>query len=223
MQDKLRMKSPTDFRDPEEWRDYVSRTVPRDNIGYALAFGRTVLFAHFYEVRKQAFPIRFCAELSDLVSFQEPERTRALMALNDRIFADIRRLLGGAAQPISEVNTDPVDTRYLIDNLRTFLARENPYFEIWTWYAEPSEKHPSPEEFVRKSLSTAADEDVEFALLMAQLNKLICHFKDRSLAVPPNTFSRCWFLHRLCGAERNAQARAVVQELTETMDPCAFA
>ena len=226
MHDQLRMKSPTHFSDPEEWREYVSRTVPRDDIAFALAFGRTILFAHFYEVRKQAFPIRFCAELSDLVSFQEPERTRALMALNDRIFADIRRLLGGAAQPISEANTDPVDTRYLIDNLQTFLARENPYFEIWTWYAEPSEKHPdtlSPEEFARESLGTAADEDVEFALLMAQLNKLLRHLRERNLALLPHSFSRCWFLHHLHGTERNALARTVVQELTETMEPCAFA
>lgn len=227
MHDKLRMKSPTDFSDPEEWREYVRSTVPRDDIAFALAFGRTILFARFYEVRDQAFPIRFCAELSDLVSFQEPERTHALQALNDRIFADITRLTGGgAAQSIYQTSTDPVDTRHLIDDLLTFLARENPSFEIWTWYTEPSEKHPdasSQDEYVRESFGTVADEDVEFALLMAQLNKLLRCLKERNLALPPHTFSRSWFLHHVHGTERNVQARAVVQELIGMIEPCAFA
>ena len=97
MHHQLRMKSAADFTDVNEWREYIERTVPRDEVAYMLAFGRTILFARFYEVRNLAFPERFRGQLLKVVSLQEPERTKGLETLNDQIFADVTALLCRAA------------------------------------------------------------------------------------------------------------------------------
>jgi hypothetical protein len=228
MHDQLQMKSPADFTDLNEWRDYIERTVPRDEAAYVLAFGRTILFARFYEVRKLAFPERFCAQLLNVVSLQEPIRTQGLEALNDQIFADMTELLCAAARTRSRQCADVVDAhpRRVVDDLIKFLAQENPYFRAWVHYAERSVEHrkgKSWEEFAIESLGIASEQHVKFALLMAQLGRLLVHFRAHNLPLPVDTVSRSWFLHYLHGAERNAQARAVVQALTETLHPCACA
>ena len=228
MHDQLRMKSPADFTDLTEWREYIERTVPRDEAAYVLAFGRTILFARFYEVRKRALPERFCAQLVKVVSLQEPQRTQGLEALNDQIFADMTELLCAAAPTQSQRCADVVhaDPLRIVDDLFKFLAQKNPYFRAWVHYAERSVEHrkgKSWEEFAIESLGIASELDVEFALLMAQLGSLLVHFRAHNLPLPVDTVSRSWFLHYLHGAERNAQARAVVQALTETFHPCACA
>lgn len=228
MHDQLPMKSPADFTDPKNWREHVERAIPRDDVAYTLAFGRTVLFARFYEVRNAVFPHWFCAELAKLVSLQEPERTHVLEALNERIFANMTELLCATARTRSRQRADVLDAdpRQVADDLFTFLAQENPYYRAWVHYTERAVGHPeaqSWEEFANELLGVVSKQDLDFALLMEQLGRLLLQFRDHSLTLPVNTFSRSWFLHHLHGAERNAQARAVVQALTETLHPCASA
>jgi hypothetical protein len=226
MTGKPGMKSPTEFIDPNEWREYVSRTVPPGDAAYALAFGRTILFMRFYEVRNQTFPPRFCLELAEMVSLQEPERTRFLEALNDRIFADMTRFLVTSITPEEPANQLPLADGELIDALLDYLAKENPYFLLWTDYIEPAKRRIvslSWQEFVRDRLAPNTEDEIEFALLMGQLGDLLDQFRTRNLALPPRHFSRIWFLHYLRGAERITQTRVLVQDLVEAMSPCASA
>jgi hypothetical protein len=228
MHDKASTKSPADFINPDEWRQYVERTVPPEEVRYTLAFGRTILFARFYEVRSLGFPYRFLSDLAKLVSLREPGRTRALEALNDRIFAETTRLLCTTAQIHSQGSAEcgDVDSRRLIDDLITFLANESGYLRTWMDYSERGLEHANTEsweESVGVSVGATEEQEIEFAALMAQMCRLLLHFRDQNLALPVHTFSRTWFLHCLRGAERNAHARAVVQELTEALHPCACA
>lgn len=225
---KLRMNSPADFTDVNEWREYIKRTVPRNEVAYVLAFGRTILFARFYEIRNLAFPERFCAQLLKVVSLQEPERTQGLEAINDQIFADVTGLLCAAGQTQSRQCADVVDAdpRRVVNDLFKFLAQKNPYFRAWVHYAERSVEHRKGQSWEGSAielLGVTSEQDVEFALLMAQLGRLLLQFRDHNLTLPMDTVSRSWFLHYLHGAERNAQARAVLQDLTETLHPCASA
>lgn len=222
------MKSPTEFVDSNEWREYVIRTVPAEDVAYALAFGRTILFARFYEVRNQTFPLRFCAELAGIVSLQEPERTSSLEELNDRIFANMTRFLAASVppKPAEVENMLPVAEGELIDALVDYLARENPYFGLWARYIEQAKGRTgglSWQEFVTNRLTLSTEDEIEFALLMGQLGNLLHQFRAHNLALPPHHFSRIWFLHYLRGAERNAQTRALVLDLVEAVAPCASA
>lgn len=228
MRGKPGMKSPTEFVDPNEWREYVCRTVPAADVAYTLAFGRIVLFARFYEIRNQTFPLRFCAELAGIVSLQEPERTRSLEELNDRIFADMARFLATSIppKPAHVENMLPEAEGELTDSLLGYLAKENPYFGLWTEYIEHAKRgtvHLSWQEFVRNKLAPSTEDEIEFTLLMGQLGNLLHQFRAQNLALPPHHFSRIWFLHYLGGAERNAQTRALVRDLVEAMSPCACA
>ena len=228
MDRKLQLKSPTDFVHPDEWRQYVRQTVSPDEAGYTLAFGRTILFARFYEARNQPFPDRFLSELAVIGQLHDPERTEALEALNDRIFADMTQFLLAAKPKVSErvEISIPVSPCVLIDELAAYLAKENPYYALWIRYtslvSEPNSEL-AWEEFVAQELGDGTNEETEFALLVGQLAKLLTFFRDRSLALPPHFSGRVWFLHYLPGAERNAQSRALVQELAEAMGPCACA
>jgi hypothetical protein len=209
MHDKVRTKSPADFGNPDEWRQYVERTVPPEEVAYTLAFRRTILFARFYEARNRALPRRFCADLAELVSLPEPERTCALEALNGQIFADMTQFLCSTAQikHQSHAGCGDMDSRRLIDELITVVLSNS---QRW-------------EEFAATSAGATEEQDIEFATLMVQLGRLLLHFREQNLALPAHTFSRSWFLHCLRGTERNAHARAVVQDLTEALHSCAFA
>lgn len=222
------MKSPTEFIDPNKWKEYVIRTVPAEEVAYALAFGRTVLFARFYEIRNRTFPLRFCAELAGIVSLQEPERTRSLEALNDQIFAEMTQFLVTAIPPgTGEAESMlPSAEGELIDALLNYLAKENPYFGIWTDYIGQATRGAvrlSWHESVRNMLAPCTEDEIEFALLMGQLGDLLRQFRAHNLALPRHHFSRIWFLHYLGGAERNAQTRALVRDLVEAIQPCASA
>jgi hypothetical protein len=228
MRGKPGMKSPTDFIDPNAWREYVNRSVPPEDVSYVLAFGRTVLFARFYEVRNQTFPLRFCVELADIVPLQEPKRTHALEALNDRIFADMTRLLlaGTQSAPLGAEHLVPGARDKLLGDLLEYLANENPYFGLWADYSERARRGPvhlSWQEFVTNNFGPSTEDEMEFALLMGQLSNLLHQFHARQLALPPHHFSRIWFLHYLRGEERIAQTRALVQDLVEALSPCASA
>ena len=229
MDRKPQLKSPTDFGHPDEWRQYVRQTVSSDEVGYTLAFGRTIMLARFYEARNQPFPDRFLSEMAAIGQLRDPERTEALEALNDRIFADMTQFLLAAARPEVSDRVEiaiPVSPRELIDELAAYLTKENPYYALWIRYTSPV---PEPnnelawEEFVAQELGDGTHEETEFALLVGELGKLLTYFRHRNLALPPQFSGRAWFLHYLPGAERNAHARALVQELAEATGSCTCA
>jgi len=229
MDRRLQLKSPTDFAHPDEWREYVRQTVSPDEVGYTLAFGRTIMFARFYEARHQPFPDRFLSELAAIGQLQDPERSEALEALNDRIFGDMTQFLLAAARPEVSERVEiatRISPRELIDELAAYLTKENPFYTLWVRYTSPTEQPNAElvwEEFVAQELGEGTNEEIEFALLVGQLGKLLTYFRERNLALPPHFCGRVWFLHYLPGAERNARAHAVVQELAEAMGSCAFA
>jgi len=159
----------------------------------------------------------------------DPERTEALEALNDRIFADMTQFLLAAARPEvserAEIAT-PVSPRELIEELAAYLTKENPYYALWIRYTSPVSEPNGElawEEFVAQVLGDGTNEEIEFALLVGQLGKLLTYFRRRNLALPPHFSGRVWFLHYLPGAERNAHARALVQELAEAAESCTCA
>jgi len=229
MDRKPQLKSPTDFGHPDAWRQYVRQTVAPGEVGYTLAFGRTIMFARFYEARNQPFPDRFVSEMVAIGQLHDPERTEALEALNDRIFADMTQFLLAAARPEVSERVEiatPVSSRELIDELAAYLTKENPYYALWIRYTSPvSEPHSELawEEFVARELGDWTNEEIEFALLVGQLGNLLTYFWHRNLALPPHFSGRVWFLHYLPGAERNAHARALVQELAEATESCTCA
>ncbi len=229
MDRKPQLKSPTDFAHPDEWREYVRQTVSPDEAGYTLAFGRTIMFARFYEARNQPFPGRFLSELAATGQLHDPERTEALEALNDRTFADMTEFLLAAARPKGSERTEratPVAARETIDELVAYLAKENPFYALWVRYTSPvSEPNGGLawEEFVAQELGDGTREEIEFALLVGQLAKLLTYFRERNLALPPHFSGRVWFLHYLPGAERNAHTRALIQELAEATGSCTCA
>jgi hypothetical protein len=229
MAEKTQLKSPTDFTDPEDWREYVRHTVPVEEVHYTLTFGRTTLFLRFYEVRKQPFPNRFRTELTRIGGLRDPDRTRALEQLNSEIFADMTQFLFTAAQsanPKKSENVVPTTPHEIAEDLLGFLGKKNPYFALWIHYTRDVQLvtgGPSWEEFVHEQLGSEAGDEIEFTLLMEQLGKLLYHFRDHDLALPPYYFQRIWFLHHLRGPERRLQARALVQGLVEVMAPCGSA
>jgi hypothetical protein len=227
MTERLLTKPPIEFAERSEWADPVQGTSPREDAGYQHALGRTILFARFYEVRNQPFPRKFCAELVTIVALAEPGRTRALEALNRRIFANITQFLFAAVPSEQDrAATDGVDPELGIDELIAFLLHQNPYFAMWMRYSEHHDRQPgvrSWEAFLAQMHLASPHIDMEFAQLTSQLGQLLHQYRAHRLALPSHLFSRVWFLHYLLGAERIVQTRAVVQELTEAIQPCAFA
>jgi len=220
MADKHSLKLPTDFSDPKEWRAYVRATVPPEDVDFTLARGRMALFLRFYEVRGERFPEEFRAELTRIDGLSDPVRIASLVALNDRILAAMTQLLvtPAASSAFDEAGTP----RELLDN----LARNNLCFALWAHYSKLIRQRPDApcwEEYVANECKDGAQGEIEFTLLMGDLGKLLVLFRDRHLALPPLYFERITFLHHLRRAERNLQARAVVQGLLEVIASCASA
>jgi hypothetical protein len=229
MADKIPLKSPTDFADPKDWREYIRETVPPNEVDYTLAFGRTTLFIRFYEGRKLSFPVEFRTELNRIKDIREPERTALLEALNGRIFAAMTQLLLGTSEAANSATgaiVEPTSPRETVENLLDYLAKKNASFALWTHYSKQIQQTPDAttwEEFVEKEFNGADDPEVEFTLLMGQLGKILVIFRDRNLILPALYLERIQFLHHLRGPERNQQARAIVQDLLEVIAPCASA
>src|ERR1035438_474516 len=93
MTEKHSLKMPTDFSDPKEWRAYVRATVQPEDVDFTLAYGRTMLFLRFYEVRGERFPEEFRAELTRIDGLSDPVRTASLVKLNDRILSATTQFL----------------------------------------------------------------------------------------------------------------------------------
>jgi len=229
MADKIPLKSPTDFADPKDWRAYIRETVLPDEVDYTLAFGRTMLFIRFYEVRGVSFPEEFRAELNRIEERRDPERTTLLETLNGRVFTAMTQLLLVASEGANSATTTseaPTGPRENVANLFDYLAKKNRKFALWTHYTKQIQQTPDAptwEEFVEKEFHGADNPEAEFTLLMGQLGKILVIFRDKSLALPPLHLERIRFLHHLRGPERNLQARAIVQGLLEVIASCTSA
>jgi hypothetical protein len=224
MTDKHSLKLPTDFFDPKEWRAYVRATVPPEDVDFTLAYGRTTLLLRFYEVRGERFPEEFRAELTRIDGLSDPARTEFLVALNDRILATMTQLLLTPAA--SCAGNEAGTPRDLNDRLLDSLARNNPCFALWTHYSKFVQQQPDApcwEQYVANECADGIEGEIEFTLLMGDLGKLLALFRDRNLALPKLYSERILFLHHLRGPERNLQARAVVQGLSEVIASCASA
>lgn len=224
----MNYKTPSDFRDHDQWLSYVRDNLPATRQAYALACGRTELFRNFYEVRKQPFPIEFTEELRRIRELGEPERTENLELLNQRIFASLTAFLSHEARP-KPVEVDesiPVSSRDEIQRLLDHLTEKNPYFALWTAYKRGFEGNFDAqrwEDHLSQELGPGSARDIAFTNAMVELDKLLLYFRDRNLPLPEYFFGRCWFLHYLRGPERMLQTRALLNTLTEEIEACASA
>lgn len=221
----LQSKCPADFPGPVEWRAYVAETFPPEEREYALASGRTTMFLRFYELRKQPFPAEFTLDLERLNQLPDPAKTDALEALNGRIFAHMIEFLAEAAPQGSGtiIEASPQET---VTELLNYIGKKNPWFALWVHYSNQESGLNSAgtwEEYVHQKLNSAGEDEVQFTLSMGQMGRLLDHFRNRNLALPPHYFQRIWFLHNIRGTERNLQARALVQGLVEAMESCTSA
>jgi hypothetical protein len=183
------------------------------------------MFLRFYELRKQPFPAEFTVEFDRLNHLPDPAKTDALEALNGRIFAHMIQFLAEAAPQGSGtiIETSPRET---VTELLDYIGKKNPWFALWVHYSnqESGLSNASTwQEYVRQEIPSAGEQEIQFTLLMGQMGRLLDHFRNRNLALPPHYFQRIWFLHNIRGAERNPQARALVQGLLEAMESCTSA
>jgi hypothetical protein len=220
------LRSRLEFRDSESWRTYIEANVPPQDRAYVAAFGLTTLYLQFYLVRNQALPAEFTEELDRLHALQEPERTRALLALNNRIFADMTRLMMQTAP--TERGITPAETpNQNVEKLIIRLEKESPEFAIWCGYKR-AQLHDSglPEwsDYVQALLPHGAAEEAEFILLMGQLGELLRQFQDQRKPLDALLKIRISAVQReRVGAERNLATRLLVHELLEAIAPCAYA
>jgi hypothetical protein len=224
MSDKYPIKLSTDFDNPEEWRTYVRKTVPSENVAYVLEFGRTTRYLRFYEMRNEPFPAEFSEALSRIEQVDDPDRTAELAALNQRIMLHMIQFLRDAVPGDGETIIE-ASPRERIEELFEYLGRRNQYFVIWRKYENlPSApEHPSWEEFVYRELTAISGPDVEFTLMMPQLGALLGHFRDQDLPVPEHHLERISFLHNLRAQERNLQLRLLMRGLMEVIGSCTSA
>ena len=223
--ERSEFKSPVDFADNEDWRDYVKATVAPEEVDYTLAFGRTTLLRLFFEVRKQPFPSEFKHELDHLQKLSDPGRTQTLEALNGRIFARINQFLMEAAPPDDD-NVVVESPRDELQRLLDYIGRTSPAFVLWIAYkclTSRASAALSWQDYVYQTLGATSGNEVEFTLLMSQLGELLYQYRDNNRALPHLYFQRIWFLHYYRTPDRNLQARAIVQGLLEEIDSCTFA
>ena len=221
------LKSPIDFSNHEDWEQYVLETVAAEEVAYALELGRTRRFLRFYELRDKKFPMKFTNELDRVQSLAEPDRTEQLRILNGKIFVEMTEFLMEAAPDQNTVVIEESPCQE-IQRLLDYIGKTNPWFALWVAYRDrPTELSDLAwDDCVRQALKEGPDCDVEFALLMSQLGELLHLYRNNNRALPRLFFQRIWFLHFYRSnrnAERNIQARSLVQGLLEAVDSCAFA
>ncbi len=219
-------KTPSDFTSHEDWLSYVATSVPAHRQAYVLACGRTDLFRDYYRFRNRTIPVELEYELCGVHALSESERTSRLEEVNKRIFADMTSLLFG---DVKARQVDPNGSACLlpvgqIDELLSHLLRRNRYFAEWIAYKRgrgidyASANWPKD---VAGLLGSDREDDIAFAVAMAELDKLLLHFRDRNAALPRYFFEHCRFLHALHGPERMLQTRALLNTLTAEIGACA--
>jgi hypothetical protein len=224
----MNVKPRIDFGDHEQWTAYVRREVPPQDQGYVLTLGRTDLFRRFYEARGRAFPEVFRQELDRIGTLDDPERTEALVALNDRIFTSVTGMLFADAIPeLAQVDAVSAETGHeraaeVINELRV----RNPYFALCTAYRQAfGDKSNDAEcgQYVRRKLGPDAEDEICFAHAMMEMDSLLRYFRDRHLRLPRHFGDRVWFLHYLREPERRVQTRAILATLTAEIEACTSA
>lgn len=222
----FQLRSRLEFKDSESWRAYVEANVSPEDRAYATAFGLTTLYLQFYTVRNLAVPREIAEQLKRLHALEEPARTSTLLALNNRIFADMTRLMMQAA-PKERSVTATEAPKQATEKLILQLEKESPAFAIWRGYKRAQlhdSRLPEWSEYVQALLSPGEKEEAEFILLVGQLGELLRHFQDQNRPIDPLLKIRISALHRTrAGAERNLAARLLVHELLEAITPCAYA
>lgn len=218
------LKSPGDFSSNEEWRAYVRRVVGAPDVNYVLARGRLTLFECFYENRGYPFSETFKNELLSIEPLAEPERTSKLEKLNARVLADVTQLLFTAAPSESRHGTviSPTTPVEVIDDLVAHLRKRNSYFGLWQRYMGTSPElglTQSWEDFAEGELGGPGD-DLDFAIRMADLGRLLLLYRDGGQALPARSVFQISLLHNLRGKERSLQARVLVQQLLEGLARC---
>ena len=221
-------KTPSDFNRHDDWLAYVRQEVSIPEQRFALAAGRMELFRGFHRVRQIEFPNQFAEELERIGKLEDPDRTAAMEALNDVIFASLSAHLVSRAQveqPTEEAET-PASPVEPIDELLDHLAEKNPYFTLWLIYRSGAIEPAAGDEwreYLIRELGTESVEDIDFSQAMSELDRLINCFRDRNQALPETVLERIWFLHYLRGPERIAQTRAVLGTLLAELDTCTSA
>jgi hypothetical protein len=220
-------KTPSDFTSHDDWLSYVRREIAVSDRPYSLAFGRVDLFRSFYGMQGREFPAPFATELERIDEMHGPERAAALETLNKAILVNLTQLLADQSPP-SLSASDPLALRCSeeIHQLRSHLARKNPYFALWTVYKNGEREQLIVEDwhqFLLQQLGTECIEEIEFTRAMAELDKLLTLFHDENRELPSLSFERIWFLHYLHGPERMLQTRAVLGMLTAELAACTSA
>ena len=174
------------------------------------------------------FPVPFATELERINEMHEPERTAAMETLNKAILANLTQLLADQSPP-SRSASDPLAPRSpheQIHQLRSHLARMNPYFALWTAYKNGEREQLIAKDwhqYLLQQLGTESGEEIAFAHAMVELDKLLTLFHDRNWALPGLSLDRIWFLHLLRGPERMLQTRALLGMLTAESAACTSA
>jgi hypothetical protein len=220
-------KTPSDFTSHDDWLSYVRREIAVSDRPYSLAFGRVDLFRSFYGMQGREFPAPFATELERIDEMHGPERAAALETLNKAILVNLTQLLADQSPP-SLSASDPLALRCSeeIHQLRSHLARKNPYFALWTVYKNGEREQLIVEDwhqFLLQQLGTECIEEIEFTRAMAELDMLLTLFHDENRELPSLSFERIWFLHYLHGPERMLQTRAVLGMLTAELAACTSA
>jgi hypothetical protein len=217
------IKSRLEFSSAEAWRAYVRTSVPAPARPFVFAFGQTTLYRRFYELREQAFPIEFSAELKRIEGLDEPQRAAALEELNGRIFVDMTRFQMNAASrkgvPASS-ETFPEG----LEKLLVYLENENEAFALWLRYVRATshqQRLPGWEDYARTLLADTTEIDLEFVLMMRQLGELLDQFKIQRLVLSSRLFQRIRAIHlEPAGDARVFLTRILLQELLEALIPC---
>ena len=221
-------KTPSEFKNHEDWLAYVREEMPIKDQPFALAFGRMEIFRNLYRVRQLEFPRQFLAELNRIEMLDDPERTATLEALNEVVFRSVTRHLFDRAQTARSADETQrvASPRELIGQLLNHLAQKNPYFALWLVYNRGESDGSIVQEwddYLIQELCAESGDEVEFTHAMRELDRILTLFRDRNQALPSLVFERIWFLHHLHGPERMAQTRAVLGMLTAELAPCTSA
>jgi hypothetical protein len=224
----MNVKPRIDFGDHEKWTAYVRREVPPQEQGYVLALGRTELFRRFYEVRGRVFPEAFRQELEQIGRLNDPERTEALVSLNDCIFRSLTGLLFAEARPVL-TQLGAVDGTFEPDQIADVLdelSTRNPYFALCTAYRQAFGDRLNIakwDRYLRRKLGRDAEDEICFAHAMMEMDTLLRYFRDRNLQLPKHFRDRVWFLHYLREPERSVQTRAILSTLATEIEACTSA
>jgi hypothetical protein len=219
----MNTQRPSDFTCHEDWLAYVRAEVPERDRDYVLGWGRFELFRHFYQARGISLPVEFVESERHIRGLTGAERVAGQEKLNDLFFADLLNHLAASARG-GEQPADNLPVAQIPD-LYDHLGKHNAYFALWLVYKNQMTDGKAADgwrKFLLRELKEA-DPDVEFGGLMPTLDLLLRFFQDQKLALPKFAFERIWFLHALRGAERVAQARAVLTMLLTEMDACTSA